>query len=167
MTCLVRACSHSVLCCTGTAAGIALASLLWPSCSHIGYWTPILLNINLKRKLVFFPVFFFFLFPRDLLLKANRRLLSHSLWMGTQRMVLDHSDTEGYPGIFLPALGSQWEHCSAQSFLYPESFYHLPFLPQDGCNATKHYRYSHMQDFLLHLESGEWFLSVTPKTAII
>lgn len=99
MTHLVRACSHSVFCCTGTAAGIALASLLWPSCSHIGYWTPILLNVNLKSKL------FFFFFSRDLLWKANRRLLSLSLWMGTQKMVLDYSDTVGYPGIFIPALG--------------------------------------------------------------
>lgn len=159
MTRLVRACSHSVFCCTGTAGGIALASHLWPSCSHIGYWTPILLNINLKRKLFFF---------RDLLWKANRRLLSLNLWRGTQRMVLDYSDTLAYPGIFIPVLGGDWEHLSACSFLYPESSsqfhpYHLPLLPRDGCNTAEHCRCSHMQDFLLHLESGEQFDQWSPK----
>lgn len=67
------ACSHSTLCCRGTAGETALASHFWPGQSHLGYWTHEALNITSKRKHFF----------RDLLWKANAKLLSLRLCKGS------------------------------------------------------------------------------------
>lgn len=68
------ACSHSTLCCRGTAGETELTSHFWLGQSHLGYWTHKALNITSERKHFF----------RDLLWKANARLLSISATLQRQ-----------------------------------------------------------------------------------
>lgn len=80
------ACSHSTLCCRETAGETELAPHFWLGQSHLGYWTHKALNITSKRKHFF----------RDLLWKANARLLSLRLCKGNlpgpcQNSLKEHS----------------------------------------------------------------------------
>lgn len=91
------ACPHSTLCCRRTAGGAACASHFWPGHSHLGYWTPMFLNIIFKKKRFF----------RDLVWKANARLLSLSLCKGnlkgpSQKSLKQHSHFR--PGKCIPAV---------------------------------------------------------------
>lgn len=151
MTCFIRACSHNIFCCTGTAGEIALASHFLPDCWHLGYWTCIFLNIKLKRKHLLSGTC------------SGKQTQDYSAWIytkATQRMVPNYSHTWGYLGIFIPALGGEGGHLGAWWSLHLKSSlqnhpYHLPPLMQDVRNTAEHYRCRHGKDFLPHLEFGE------------